>query len=68
MGWRDHLLRLLARGMRTRAGLPLTEETILRVIDRINANPELFARLDKLDKQTFRREFLILYEAERDLK
>ena len=61
-------MRLLARGMRTRAGLQLSGDTILRVIDRINANPELSARLDKLDKQTFRREFLILYEADRDLK
>ncbi len=68
MGWRDHLLRLLARGMQTRAGLPLVGETILRAIDRINASPELSARLDELDKHTFRAEFLRLYEAERDLE
>ena len=68
MGWRDHLLRLLARGMQTRAGLPLVGETILRAIDRINASSELSARLDELDKHAFRAEFLRLYEAERDLE
>lgn len=61
-------MRLLAHGMRTRAGLPLIGETVLRVIDRIDASPELSARLDGLDRHMFHREFLTLYEAERDLK
>ena len=68
MGWRDHLLRLLARGIRTRDGLPLMGETILRVIDRIDASPGLSDRLDELDERTFRREFLALYKAERALE
>ncbi len=54
--------------MQTRAGLPLTEETILRVIDRIDASPELSARLDELDKQALRSQFLTLYEAESNLE
>ena len=66
MGWREHLLRLLARGMETRDGPSLEGETIIRVLDRIDVSPELSARLDELDDHTFRDEFLALYEAERD--
>ena len=61
-------MRLPARGMQTRAGLPLMGETVLRVIDRIDASPELSDRLDELDQHAFRREFLALYEAERALE
>jgi hypothetical protein len=64
MGWRDRLLELLARGVRTRDGEPLEPELVVRLHDRIAADPELCARLGKLDKADFRCEFLKLYQAE----
>jgi hypothetical protein len=36
------------------------EETIPRAIDRVDASPELSARLDGLDKPAFHSEFLTL--------
>jgi hypothetical protein len=38
----------------------LEEKTIPSAIDRIDASPELSARLDDLDKPAFRSEFLAL--------
>jgi hypothetical protein len=66
MGWRDRLLELLARGIRTPDGEPLEPELVVRLHDRISADPDLSARLDKLDKADFRCEFLALYQTERN--
>lgn len=51
--------------METADGDPVKGETIMRVLDNIDASPELSARLDELDEQAFRDEILALFEAER---
>jgi len=45
MNWRDHMLRWLARGPRTADGEPLKVEVTLRVLDYIDAHPEVADRL-----------------------
>ena len=64
MAWRDHMLRLLARGMRTADGESLDVEIILRVLDQIDANPDISARLDGLDEQDVHSEILAFYNAQ----
>lgn len=64
MGWRDHLLRLLARGIRTEDGEALEVGAVVRAIDRILEDAELSDRLDGLDADSVRAEFLALYESE----
>jgi len=64
MEWRRRLLELLARGARTQSGERFDPELIVRLHDRIEADPELSARLSGLDKHGFHSEFLVLYEAE----
>lgn len=66
MEWRHRLLELLARGTRARSGKRFDPELIVRLHDRIEADPELSARLSGLDKQEFHSEFLMLYEGEAD--
>jgi len=66
MGWRDRLLRMLARGVRTRDGETLDSEVVIAVLDRIDADPALSERLDELEEPTLRAEFLRLYEGERE--
>jgi hypothetical protein len=64
MGWRHRLLELLARGTRTLSGERFEPELVTRLHDRIAKDPELAARLDRLDRQEFQSEFLALYEDE----
>ncbi|MGI9591878.1 MAG: hypothetical protein ACR2P8_10965 [Myxococcota bacterium] len=66
MGWRDHALRLLARGIVSTSGEPLDPQVLIRVFDRIGADPTLASRLDELDEAGVRDELVDLYEAERD--
>ena len=66
MGWRHRLLELLALGVRSSTGERLEPEVIVRLHDRIAEDPELSARLTSLEKDEFRAEFLVLYEAETD--
>ncbi len=66
MEWRHRLLELLARGARTQSGERFDPELVIRLHDRIAADSELSARLDRLDKHEFRSEFLVLYEGEAD--
>lgn len=64
MAWRDHLLRRLARGLRTASGRAPRTQTINRVLDRIESDPELRARLEALDEEGVCAEFLALYASE----
>ena len=64
MAWRDHLLRLLARGMLTSMRGGLDAEVFNRVVDKIAADPALSSRLDALSEEDVRVEFLSLYENE----
>lgn len=57
-------MRALARGIETRGGEPLEADGIIAVLDRIDADPELSARLDALDERALHAEFLVLYEGE----
>ena len=65
MGWRDHALRLLARGIVSSSGEALDPQVLIRVFDRIGADPALAARLDELDEAGVRDELVALYESER---
>ena len=62
------MLRLLARGPRTATGEPLNVKVTLRVLDYIDAHPEVGDRLSGLDEQGIRREFLALYAVEASRK
>jgi hypothetical protein len=64
MGWRDHMLRLLVRGIRTGDREDLDTEVIIRVLDKILADEEFSDRLDGMDKDSVLSEFLALYESE----
>ncbi len=64
MGWRDHVLRLLARGVRAEDGSALRAEIVIRVLDRIAGDADLDARLDASEALEVEREFLSLYGAE----
>jgi len=64
MGWRDHLLQLFARGIRDVRGEALDVDVVIRVLDRIAADAEISDRLDALDQDSVRSEFLALYESE----
>jgi len=66
MGWRDHALRLLAQGMVSSSGEPLDPQVLIRVFDRIGADPRLASRLDELDEAGVRDELVALYESERE--
>jgi hypothetical protein len=65
MGWRDHALRLLARGLSSRSGESLDTEILIRVIDAMTSDVELSQRLDALDERGVEAEMLARYEAER---
>lgn len=66
MAWRDHALRLLARGLLSTSGEPLDPQVLIRVFDAVGADPELTALLDELDESGVRDEIMARYEAERD--
>ncbi len=63
-GWRDLLLRLLARGDVLHRGRPLPMRVVSAVVERILADDDLAARLDALDEGAFRAEFLRLCREE----
>jgi len=62
MPWRDHMLRLLARGFRTPEGRDLDHRLVVRVLDNILEDTELSEHLDSLDERSVRTEFLRRYE------
>ena len=62
VGWRDRLLRMLARGVQTRDGRRLDTGRLLVVLDRIDADPEISERLDALEEAELLSELLDLYE------
>ncbi len=63
-GWRDLLLRLLARGAVMYRGRPLPMRVVSAVVERILTDDDLAARLDELDEDDFRAEFLRLCREE----
>lgn len=62
MAWRDHMLRLLARGLRTPDGRDLDVRLVVRVLDGVLEDTDLSEHLDSLDERSVRTEFLLLYE------
>lgn len=64
--WNDRLLHWLARGAFLPGGGQLDLRSVARVVDRITDDEELAARLDALDEESARLEFLRLYEEESD--
>ena len=64
MVWRDHLLRLLVRGLLLPSGEQLDTERAIRVLDRINEDPELLERLEGETEEQVRNTFLELYREE----
>jgi len=67
MGWRDRLLRLMARGRLAPPGeRPLDTRITVRVLDRIEGDPALSDRLDALDAEALRAAFLALYREEEE--
>lgn len=65
MGWRDRLLRLMARGTLAPPGEgSLDTQVTVRVLDRIDADPALSDRLDALGEEDLRSAFLALYREE----
>ncbi len=64
MVWRDHLLRLLVRGLLLPGGQRLDTERAIRVLDRISEDPELLARLEGATEEQVRKTFLDLYRKE----
>ncbi len=65
MDWRDHLLRLLARGLRSRSQEEFEPDILICTLDRISEDSALSTRLDELGPDAVREAFLDLYEAER---
>ena len=64
MGWRDALLRLMMRGEISDPGRSLDADAALRTLDLIDADPELCAKLDRMDNRQLRTTFLKLYRRE----
>ena len=50
--------------MRTPKGEAIEASVVVRVLDRIAADEELSNRLNALDEDSVRSEFLVLYESE----
>lgn len=64
MEWRDHLLRLLVRGMLLPSGEHLDTERAIRALDRIDKDPEFLARMEGKTEEQVRNTFLELYREE----
>lgn len=60
MGWKEHVLRRLARG--PEAGASLDARRLLRVVRRIEDDPALSADLDERDEEWVWQAVLALYE------
>ncbi len=67
--WKERFVDLLARRSLEFAGRPVSMRLTSIVLEQILDDPELEARLDALDEDGIRREFLRLYaEAARSLR
>ena len=60
-GWRDRLLRLLARGLLQFEERPVDMRLLATVLDRILGDPELDRRLDHLNDAELKQELVRLY-------
>ena len=63
-GWKEKMLRLLVKGRLFSRGQSQDVEKMVRSFDRIDADPALSARLDRLDEEELRSAFLELYRQE----
>lgn len=61
MAWKGRLLRVFAEGFTDARGERLEALRVVRVLDHIDAHPELGQRLDGLDSEELRDAFLELY-------
>jgi len=62
MGWRDHALRILSKGLLLDSGESPDPQILVRIFDEIEGEPELSERLDGLDESGVRAELVERYE------